>query len=143
MRCLPAISLSVLVIGFGGFGGSGAGAAASPGLPAGEAFALQTENPIPMSDESIKEGGRIYGAACRACHGFRGRGDGVAAPPGTKPANLTDAEWKYGSTDAELFKNIKEGIAPYDAMKPQKALGDNDIWNVINFIRSLSKPAAK
>jgi hypothetical protein len=67
----------------------------------------------------------------------------VAAPPGTKPANLTDAEWKHGSTDAEIFKNIKEGIEPFDAMKPQKGLSDTDIWNVINFIRSLSKPPSK
>jgi mono/diheme cytochrome c family protein len=137
MRALSTIVAGAVLICFGLAFTSADAVSAEGGAPNLQA------NPVPMSDESIKEGGRIYGAACRACHGFRGRGDGVAAPPGTKPANLTDAEWKYGSTDAEIFKNIKEGIEPFDAMRPQKALSDTDIWNVINFVRSLSKPAAK
>jgi mono/diheme cytochrome c family protein len=137
MRALSAIVAGALLSGF-----AMTFTSANAVSAAGGALNLQA-NPVPMSDESIKEGGRIYGAACRACHGFRGRGDGVAAPPGTKPANLTDAEWKHGSTDEEIFKNIKEGIPPFDAMKPQKALSDTDIWNVINFVRSLSKPANK
>ena len=137
MRVLSAMVAGAMLIGIGMAFTSVNAVSAAEGAPN-----LQG-NPVAMSDESIKEGGRIYGAACRACHGFRGRGDGVAAPPGTKPANLTDAEWKHGSTDAEIFKNIKEGIEPFDAMKPQKGLSDTDIWNVINFIRSLSKPPSK
>ena len=139
MRGLSAVLVSIAVIVVGVTSGPSIDVSAAPG----ELNLQKPDNPVPMSDESIKEGGRIYGAACRACHGFRGRGDGVAAPPGAKPANLTDAEWKYGGTDAEIFKNIKEGIAPFEAMKPQKALSDTDIWNVINFVRSLSKPASK
>lgn len=97
-------------------------------------------NPVPTSDASIKAGRAVYGTWCRSCHGLQGRGDGIAAPEGTKPANLTDAEWKYGSSDAEIFNNIRKGIKPFTAMKPQPAsLSDTDIWNAVNFIRSLSK----
>jgi mono/diheme cytochrome c family protein len=68
----------------------------------------------------------------------------VTAPPGAKPANLTDAEWKHGSTDALIFRNIKDGIAPYEFMKPQKDnLSDADIWNVVNYIRSLAQEPKK
>ena len=95
--------------------------------------------PVPSSPESIAAGTKVYAVWCRSCHGLRGRGDGIAAPPGTKPANLVDAEWKHGGTDAEIFKTIKEGIAPFDAMKPQAAnLSDADIWNVVNYLRSLA-----
>lgn len=95
--------------------------------------------PVPSSPESIAAGTKVYAVWCRSCHGLRGRGDGIAAPPGTKPANLVDAEWKHGATDAEIFKTIKDGIAPFDAMKPQAAnLSDADIWNVVNYLRSLA-----
>jgi mono/diheme cytochrome c family protein len=97
-------------------------------------------NPVPASDASLKAGRAVYGTWCRSCHGLQGRGDGIAAPEGVKPANLTDAEWKYGGSDAEIFANIRKGIKPFTAMKPQPAsLSDTDIWNAVNFIRSLSK----
>jgi hypothetical protein len=52
-----------------------------------------------------------------------------------------DAEWKHGSTDADIYKVISEGIDPFDVMKPlRKVLPPNDIWNVINYIRSLAQP---
>jgi mono/diheme cytochrome c family protein len=98
--------------------------------------------PVASSPASIKEGARTYAVWCRSCHGLRAKGDGITAPPGAKPANLTDAEWKHGSTDAEIFRNIKEGIAPREFMKPQKDnLSDAEIWNVVNYIRSLAQTA--
>ena len=54
----------------------------------------------------------MYARICRDCHGLQGKGDGTKAPPGSKPANLVDAEWKYGGSDAEIFKTIKEGVKP-------------------------------
>ena len=73
---------------------------------------------------------------CYACHGSKA--EGMVGP------NLTDAEWKHGSTDAELFKIVKEGIAPFDGMKPLAGrLSDTEIWQVIHYVRSLSKSAKK
>jgi mono/diheme cytochrome c family protein len=86
---------------------------------------------------------RTYATWCRSCHGLRARGDGVTAPPGAKPANLVDAEWKYGSTDAEIFRNIRQGIKPFEFMKPQKELTDTEIWNIINYLRSLAQEPKK
>jgi mono/diheme cytochrome c family protein len=100
----------------------------------------ETANPVPSTPESIKEGARVYAVWCRSCHGLRARGDGIAAPPGAKPANLTDADWKHGGTDAAIFKTIREGIAPFEVMKPQKGnISDTDIWNIVNYLRSLSQ----
>jgi mono/diheme cytochrome c family protein len=118
----------------------------SVSVRAADAGSAQKESgkPVPSSPESIKAGMQTYAVWCRSCHGLRARGDGVTAPPGAKPANLTDAEWKHGSTDAQIFKIIKEGIAPFEFMKPQKDnLSDADVWNVINYIRSLAQGAKK
>lgn len=99
--------------------------------------------PVASTPESIKNGAAIYAKSCRSCHGLRGRGDGIAAPPGTKPSNLVDAEWKHGSTDAEIFKTIRTGIEPFNAMRPQRGMSDADIWSVIHFLRDLAAQAKK
>src|SRR5262245_32343753 len=107
---------------------------ASPSLSAAEqqrssaAQKAPAKNPIPMSETSVKAGRAVYARICRACHGLQGKGDGTSAPPGSKPANLVDAEWKYGGSDAEIFKTIKEGVKPYDVMEPWgKKLTDQEI----------------
>jgi mono/diheme cytochrome c family protein len=101
------------------------------------------KNPIPMSEMSVKAGRAVYARICRACHGLQGKGDGTSAPPGSKPANLVDAEWKYGSSDGEIFKTIKEGVKPFDVMEPWgKKLTDAEIWNTVNFLRDLGQKAS-
>jgi mono/diheme cytochrome c family protein len=102
------------------------------------------KNPIPASESSIRAGRAVYAKICRACHGLQGRGDGPTAPPGSKPANLVDSEWKYGGTDGEIFKTIKEGVKPFDVMEPWgKKISDTDIWNTINYLRELGKRPKK
>ena len=103
---------------------------------------IPATNPIPTSETSIKAGRAVYSRICRDCHGLTGKGDGVKAPPGAKPANLVDAEWKYGASDAEIFKTVKGGVKPYDVMEPWgKKISDTDIWNTINYLHDLAKRA--
>lgn len=122
-------------------------AAASPAAPFHNDIPLKSippKSPIPMSEASIKAGRVVYAKICRACHGLAGKGDGISAPPGSKPANLVDAEWKYGGSDAEIFKTIKGGIKPFEVMEPWgKKISDTDIWNTINFVRDLARPRPK
>lgn len=109
-------------------------AGSSESVNAGQA----APKPMPATEASIKAGATVYARMCRSCHGLQGKGDGIAAPPGTKPANLVDAEWKHGSSDADIFKNIRQGIAPFDVMRPQKGLKDEDIWGIIHHLRALA-----
>ena len=107
-------------------------------LVASMGFALQ-ENPIPMSEDSVKAGRAVYGRFCRSCHGVRADGYGTAAPPGSTPASLVDDEWDHGSSDAEIFKVIKEGVPPdYFMDSWEGKITDDDIWNTINFLRDLA-----
>ena len=102
------------------------------------------KNPIPTSQNSIKAGSLVYARICRACHGLQGKGDGVAAPPGSKPANLVSGQWKHGASDAEIFKTIREGVAPdYFMQAMGDKLSDDEIWNTINFLRDLAKRVKK
>lgn len=97
------------------------------------------DNPIPMSEESITAGRTVYIRFCASCHGTRGLGDGAAAISDTKPANLVDDEWAHGSTDAEIFKTIAEGVPPEYAMEEWLGrVSEEDIWNVINYLRRLA-----
>ena len=124
--------------------------AVAPGVDAqqrgGDPKARAMKNPVPSTPASITAGRTAYNMNCRQCHGLRLKGDGPLAPKNPKPADLTDATWDHGSTDGEIFAVIWNGVpTPMSEMKPMKdTLRDRDVWNVVNFIRSLGpKPAAK
>jgi len=157
MRCAPIVLTVVCSLGVSLAAGSALSAAApqaqkkaspakSAAPPENNAIPLKSipaKNPIPTSENSIKAGRAIYAKICRDCHGLQAKGDGIKAPPGSKPANLTDAEWKYGGSDAEIFKTIKGGVKPFDVMEPWgKKISDTDIWNTINFLHDLAAKAA-
>jgi mono/diheme cytochrome c family protein len=100
--------------------------------------AASVKNPVPSSAKSIADGQKLYQTNCRHCHGAKGLGDGPLAPKNPSPSNLTDAEWNHGSSDGEIFALIKNGAGPDSEMKPMRTkLSDRDIWNVLNYIRSL------
>ena len=97
------------------------------------------QNPVRFSQQSVDAGKELYGKTCVPCHGAGGKGDGpVATNMTVKPADLTAARLKHGNSDGEVFTNIKEGIPPDMKMRAFKTkLSDTDIWNVVNYIRSL------
>ena len=102
------------------------------------AEAAKIKNPVKSNAESIDAGKATYNKYCKFCHNEGGTGNGALAPKDTHPPNLIDATWDHGSTDGEIFTNIKDGIGPKFDMKPMKAkMMDTDIWNVINYLRSL------
>ncbi len=51
----------------------------------------------------------LYAASCAGCHGEGGRGDGMAAPPGTRVPDLTAASFQGDRTDAQIAEVIREG----------------------------------
>ena len=102
------------------------------------AEAAKMKNPVKSSAESIDAGKATYNKYCKFCHNEGGTGNGALAPKDTHPPSLIDATWDHGSTDGEIFANIKDGVGPKFDMKPMKAkMMDTDIWNVVNYLRSL------
>ena len=108
----------------------------SPAAPkkGGNPEAAKVKNPVAASAESISAGKRVYTRMCGRCHGPEGKGDGTAA---TAPVpDLTDAAWDYGASDGEIFAVIHDGVSA-DMDGYAARLSDTDIWNVVNYLKSL------
>lgn len=101
--------------------------------------ATKLKNPVKSTPESIGAGEKVYRKYCRFCHGDDLKGNGPLAPKGTNPPDLIDNTWDHGSTDGDIFATIRDGIGPKFDMKPQKAIADQDIWHVVNYMRSVAK----
>lgn len=97
-----------------------------------------TENPIPITEEGLKEGSELYQIYCGICHGSGGAGDGYLVRDGGKypavPANLI----------SDGFIDTTAGAYYYTIMHGKNVMGSyadklsyKERWNVIHFIRSL------
>jgi mono/diheme cytochrome c family protein len=119
--------------------GAYAAAAQAPTAPrrGGNPEAAKRVNPIAASAESVAAGRRAYNQLCANCHGATGKGDGSGGAAGAQPADLTDASWDYGSTDGEIFGVIHDGTSN-DMGSYAERLKDSDIWNIVNYMRSLA-----
>lgn len=100
------------------------GAVSAAEAPAGAAV----KNPFAGKPEAIKEGEKVFDDKCSECHMD---GTGGAGP------NLTDDEWTYGGSDAEVFETISHGRKG-GMPSWKRELGDDNIWKVIAFIRSIA-----
>jgi mono/diheme cytochrome c family protein len=95
------------------------------------------KNPVAMGDASTKEGLALYTKNCASCHGKAGLGDGVKARSlKTFPGDFSKADFQ-GQTDGDHFYKTKTGRS--EMPKYEGKLTDNDIWNVVNYMRTLKK----
>jgi mono/diheme cytochrome c family protein len=113
-------------------------AAQAPAGPkkGGNPEAAKIKNPVPPTAESVSAGRRVYQRLCGKCHGPEGQGDGTAAT-GAVPADLADDKFDYGSSDGDLFAVIHDGTSP-DMEGYAQRMSDAEIWNVVNYIKSLA-----
>ena len=101
------------------------------------ADATRQVNPVKPTPDSIAQGKKYYGYDCVMCHGNNGDGKGeVAIDEKLKLGDLSDPATLKGKTDGELFYIIKNG---HDHMPPEgERLKSPELWNLVNYIRSLS-----
>ena len=90
----------------------------------------------PFGADAARAGAEVFKTNCEVCHGTQGHGDGPAGQAlDPKPRNL--AELQTTASDGFLFWRIQEG-KPGTAMVAWKGiLTDEQIWQVIAFIRTL------
>jgi len=85
------------------------------------------------------KGKAVYEQRCLACHGPQGKGDGptgkVLVPPA---ADFTSAASKKKS-DADLLKIIENGKPPTAMIAWKGQLSDQDIQNVLAYVKTLRK----
>ena len=95
------------------------------------------EGPPAFTRKSIARGRQFYLTSCVECHDQDGKGLNRRDFNATAPADLTDPDaWKHGTSAAAIFASIRNGTK--EDMPPfQGKLRDDDIWHVVNFVRSL------
>ncbi len=95
------------------------------------------KNPVALSDASTKAGAALWTKNCASCHGKAGLGDGVKARALKEfPGDFSKAEFQNQS-DGEHFYETKFGNG--EMPKYEGKIPDEDIWNLINYMRSLKK----
>ena len=99
---------------------------ASAEIPEAATGAAEVKNPFDGNSEAVAAGRKIFDDKCSECHGT---GTGGSGP------DLTDNEWVYGGSDAEVFASVSKGRRIMPAWEGE--LGTDDIWRVIAFLRSI------
>jgi PQQ-dependent dehydrogenase (methanol/ethanol family) len=90
-------------------------------------------NPMANNPDAVANGQRLYNQTCQSCHGGEGRGDrGPALATGTLP---------HGSSDGDIFRNIRNGITG-SGMPGFSMLTADQIWQLVSYLRSLSGTGA-
>ncbi len=87
------------------------------------------KNPVSISVQSILNGEKIYKKNCISCHGSNADGKGLMLSP-----SFISPEF-YVQSDGAIFYKIITGRNMMPSFKIQ--LTENQIWEVIHYIRSL------
>ncbi len=95
-------------------------------------------NPVKPTPNSLALGKKVYTSDCAMCHGKDGAGGGeLAVTMNLKFRDYRDPESLKDMTDGEIYSIISNGKGQMTGeagrMKP------GQIWNVVNYVRSLSK----
>lgn len=99
------------------------------------------KNPITSNETSVAAGVLVYKKNCRSCHGKDGDGMGAeAADLKTKPTDFRNLDFAKQS-DGSMFWKIQKGRGDMTAF--EKDLSADDVWNVVNYIRTFSQPVQK
>ena len=105
---------------------------------------LTKTNPLPAAAGTVQAGKELFlktaqPVACVMCHGEKGDGKGIMGaalvPP---PRNFTCGSMMKDIPDGHLFWIIKNG-SPGTGMMSFARLPDEQVWQLIHYIRSLAK----
>jgi len=95
------------------------------------------KNPAAKGDAGNKAGMALYTKNCASCHGKAGLGDGVKARALKQfPGDFSKAEYQ-GQSDGDHFYKTKFGRG--EMPKYEGKLTDDDIWNMVNYMRTFKK----
>jgi mono/diheme cytochrome c family protein len=103
--------------------------------------AQKLKSPVANTKKSINRGREVFLQNCTSCHGEDGKAEGSLVASAT---DLTSPKlYNSGSSEGEIFRSIRDGAGDQmPAFKSQLA-GETDIWNLVNFIRSLWPESAR
>jgi mono/diheme cytochrome c family protein len=89
---------------------------------------------FPFSDETRKEGERLYTVNCMSCHGNPGKGNFLALVPA--PGDPATEKIQRNS-DGEIFYKVTVGKGQMPSFR--SVLTTDEIWKTVSYIRSFNK----
>jgi mono/diheme cytochrome c family protein len=90
----------------------------------------------PLGADAVAVGAEVFKTNCEACHGPQGHGDGPAsAALDPRPKNL--AELQKTAADDYFFWRINTGKEGTAMVAWKGVLTDEQVWQVVSFIRTL------
>ena len=93
-------------------------------------------NTNPFGADAASVGEAVFMASCKSCHGPAGHGDGPASSA-LEPSPKNLAELQSQVADDYLYWRISNGKAGTSMIGWNGILADEQIWQVICFIRTL------
>ncbi len=99
------------------------------------------------SPETLAHGRALYAKTCAGCHGDTGRGDGAQLQQNsdgtpTQPRDFTRGIFKGGGAAGQLYARIMLGMPGSPMPASANVLKADDVKGLVQFIQSLSDPAA-
>jgi cytochrome c oxidase cbb3-type subunit III len=85
------------------------------------------QNPLAQNATNAERGHHYFYSNCGICHGFNAQG-------GEKGPRLNTGEFRHGSSDAELYRTITQGLP--GTIMPGNALVADEVWAIIIYLRS-------
>ena len=121
MRVRSSWFLAMLVVGVPSIGGGATSVVAQAGDEA-------VRNPYIGDPDAIEQGKTFFRLSCALCHGLDARGT-------FRGPDLTAGRWIHGSSDADIFRTVTDGIAGTEMAASQ--FSDVENWMTIAYVRSL------
>ena len=97
--------------------------------------AQDTENPY-TSRIDVRGGRRLFRAQCSTCHGLNGTGGEEGAGP-----DLTLGRFRHASTDAGLYRVIRDGVDGTAMIGVGGDATDQSVWQLVTYLRTLGAEA--
>ena len=99
-------------------------------------------NPEPLTAASLTKGQSLYKAKCQRCHGVDGAGHGPESDPDHPAGDLTDGRRASRNPDGVMFYKVWNGRGRPKMPAFKTELLREDVWTVIQYIKTLRKPVA-
>ncbi|MRR19297.1 cytochrome c [bacterium] len=89
---------------------------------------------FPFTDETRKDGERLYNINCLSCHGTPGKNNYIALVP--SPGDPATEKIQRNS-DGEIFHKVSVGRGPMPSFR--SVLTTDEIWKVVSYLRSFNR----
>jgi len=114
---------------------------AAPAPAAAPTQSTPEKNPVKPTAESQAKAKSLYQIDCAMCHGDNGDGKtDMATSMNLTLSDWTDPKTLAGKEDWELFNIIRKGGTANMPPESEGRAKDDEIWNLVIYIRSFSKP---